>query len=444
VVDLAEFCEQLRDLRRRAGQPTVERSRTEMKSRPGVSTLSELLAAKGRRPPRWELVSELVSACIACATRNDIELDGLDTDLKVWRRRHEDLLRSMDAAGTGAESASFTELASLLRTGPELSRLGDLSDEDLGVPTTSRGLHPYIPRPDLDDEFAAALGDLTAPYPYLMVYGDRLAGKTSSAIAGVRAALPARTVVLIPRDGQALSDIAWMGAPAGLSPVPALIWLDNASATDLDALSITALNRLAAWAAIVGTISAESCALILGGTSGAGSRARAVLRRAYHLYLPAELTEEECTTALRIYPGKQFMKGIASAFVDVGDLRLRLNMARHTNPVGAAFVRAAIDSARAGVPRPVCRAELVRLIPAYLEDANRASLADEAINEALAWAAEPIAGDLALLSVTRSEGGEPCWQAHPALVNGQKSPVPALIWASLPTCPTLIAVLTSV
>lgn len=57
VVDLSEFCEQLRDLRRRAGMPTLAQLSKEMQPSAGISTLSELLAAKIRRPPRWELVS---------------------------------------------------------------------------------------------------------------------------------------------------------------------------------------------------------------------------------------------------------------------------------------------------------------------------------------------------------------------------------------------------
>jgi TIR domain len=96
--NLAAFCEQLRDLQRRVGMPTLMQLRALMEPAPGVSTLSALLRGKLRRAPRWELVSGLVTACISHAASNGIQLDGPETELMTWRRRHEELLGLVDAS----------------------------------------------------------------------------------------------------------------------------------------------------------------------------------------------------------------------------------------------------------------------------------------------------------------------------------------------------------
>lgn len=96
--NLAAFCEQLRDLQRLAGMPTLAQLRAQMDPVPGVSTLSALLRGKIRRTPRWELVSALVTACVSHAAANGIALDGPEADLMTWRRRHEELPGSSDAS----------------------------------------------------------------------------------------------------------------------------------------------------------------------------------------------------------------------------------------------------------------------------------------------------------------------------------------------------------
>jgi Tfp pilus assembly protein PilF len=429
--DLADFCEQLRDLRRRAGMPTFKQLRVRMELAPAAATLSALLSGKISRVPRWELVSELVRACITHAAVIGIPLDGPEADLRTWRRRHEELHRVMDSGSSAPSSDVLTLLAPLLRTGSEVPRLGELSDEDLGVPATSKRTHRYIPRRDFDDEFAAAMADAAAPYPYLMVYGDLRAGKTSSAIAGVRAALPAQTVVLVPKNGQALAGLVRLEALPKFTDSPALIWLDDVAAVDLEALSVTMLDQLTTWAAVVGTITAERCAQILDTASGEGSRARAVLRRAYHVYLPMELTDEENAAAARLYPERRFHGRIANAFIGIDELRLRLNTARHANPAGAAIVRAAIDCSRAGVDRPLTSAELRRLSNLYLSESGTPTPTDEAFDSGLAWAQEPIGDNLALLSRVPAADGEPQWQAYAELARTERSQILSSFWPEL-------------
>jgi Tubulin like/Caspase domain len=96
--NLAAFCEQLRGLQRQAGMPTLVQLRARMGPVPGVSTLSALLRGKIRRAPRWELVSGFVTACVSHAAGNGIQFDGPEADLMTWRRRHQELLGSIDAS----------------------------------------------------------------------------------------------------------------------------------------------------------------------------------------------------------------------------------------------------------------------------------------------------------------------------------------------------------
>src|ERR1022692_2909309 len=95
--ELSAFCARLQDLCRSSGSPSLALLRSSMPSQPGQSTLSELLSSKRRRPPRWELVAELVQACKAHADKNRRQVPTELASLAEWRRRHEELIKITDA-----------------------------------------------------------------------------------------------------------------------------------------------------------------------------------------------------------------------------------------------------------------------------------------------------------------------------------------------------------
>ena len=95
--EVERFCAMLRDLQRMSGQPSLTALRRSMPSKPGTSTLSDLLAGKIRRPPRWDLVSEFIAACHAHAARGGRELPAGMASLPGWRKRHDELVRVADA-----------------------------------------------------------------------------------------------------------------------------------------------------------------------------------------------------------------------------------------------------------------------------------------------------------------------------------------------------------
>lgn len=108
---LQRFCLDLQSLRHESGNPSLATLSREMPGHPGTSTLSDLLAAKVRRPPRWELVAEFVKACTTLAGRTA-------SDLEVWRRRHAELVRTLESIKTvQRERRPKQELLDWLRSG---------------------------------------------------------------------------------------------------------------------------------------------------------------------------------------------------------------------------------------------------------------------------------------------------------------------------------------
>jgi tetratricopeptide (TPR) repeat protein len=136
---LQAFCRELRKLRREAGNPTLETLRRLMPGGPGVSTLSDLLNAKIRRSPRWELVAEFVRACVGHASDNGRALPAGLADLDSWRGRHGRLelaLEELDRA------RRHNRQHAQLRAGG--SGTTDADDGNAGIPPAPMGLPPDV------------------------------------------------------------------------------------------------------------------------------------------------------------------------------------------------------------------------------------------------------------------------------------------------------------
>ncbi|WP_328874608.1 hypothetical protein OHT76_33620 [Streptomyces sp. NBC_00287] len=427
---LLRFCGSLRELKFVSGAPSLGDLKRRMPSRPAASTLSPLLAGKIRRAPRWELVRELVAACQEHATAVGIDLPEDLGSVPVWRRRHDELVRTLDGAAPRQAPGELGELLRLTASG-QPPTLGELTDTDLGVAPRLPGADAgYIARGDFDEEMRSMLALEGPPHPFALAYGEDRAGKTRSAVEALRAEFAAGTPVLIPHTVAAVSRLRSHAETLDRLPTPVVLWLDDLTEADLERLTPELLEWLSGWAVTAGTISARRCGAILEATGPNGAVARAALSTACLVHLPLELDEAERAEAAWHFAGG----AVPRSFAEVAEasqpreMLLRLNTARSANPVGVAVVRAAVDCRRAGLDRGLTRDELLRLLPPYLTALGARRATRDAFEQGLAWARDPVVGGRALLSDTAEDG----WQAAPELVREADSgPVPGFLWPEL-------------
>ncbi|EST18758.1 hypothetical protein M878_44495 [Streptomyces roseochromogenus subsp. oscitans DS 12.976] len=385
-------------------------------------------------------MSDVVTAIVAYARERDLKLDARTADTKEWRKRHELLVQAMERAAAAQSARLSTLLAEFSVLPPNRVRqppfptLGELASDWDGRPEPAGGM--YLPRPDFDEELRTALASQTAPYPFLLVYGDDGAGKSTSAWKAVDEVLRPETKVLVPRDGNALAALAEADDLSSIAAAPALIWADGLSAEDLDSLTRETVDRLVDTAFIVATVSANDCAAILDAPRDQMPVARATLRSAYLLHLPYEPEIVEQAT-LNSFGGvvPTDADEIGDAAVDADMMLLRLNTARTTNPAGMALVRAAVDCRRAGLVRPVSDRELRRLFQHYLAEIRNIPATDELFEAGIAWAQGTGSANDALLTVhpAQRHRAERLWSVARILVDGAEPnrAIPDVLWAEL-------------
>jgi TPR repeat protein len=226
--ELEQFCALLRDLRNKCGQPSLTVLRRSMPSAPGTSTLSDLLNGKISRPPRWELVSELVAACKSWAGRSGRQLPSALADISEWRSRHEDLIRILEALQRAARKPVTVDELPLIAAMP----VAEWNPVDLGVHraidvasalgnTAENGLTPYIRRPH-DQELCELLTDASLPLA-VFVLGESSTGKTRSCLEAVKRRIP-EWPIMYPADSRELCEI--LARHSG--DTASIIWLDEA------------------------------------------------------------------------------------------------------------------------------------------------------------------------------------------------------------------------
>ncbi|MEU8804925.1 hypothetical protein [Spirillospora sp. NPDC048819] len=81
---LRQFAEELRELKRVCGAPPLNEIKRRTTAQPSTSTISVLLAGRGARAPRWDLVSDVVTAMIAYARERGLKLDVHVHESGVW------------------------------------------------------------------------------------------------------------------------------------------------------------------------------------------------------------------------------------------------------------------------------------------------------------------------------------------------------------------------
>lgn len=295
-----------------------------------------------------------------------------------------------------------------------LPRLDEVGIEGFGAtPTryTRTGKAPYIPRSPDDEQLRAILKADGPPYPFVLVWGPTKAGKSRVLSEALRAALPAETEVLLPANGSALAELAHLGLP--FTPgTPALVYLDDLTVTDLEALTPSVLDTVAARGVLAATMTAERRSQVLASRSDITRIARIALTRTHYNGDGHELTfrsptPEEQVLAQRLYPEEIFRGSIAETLVGGAELVAKYRAGQDTNPAGCAIVQGAIDCRRAGLNRPLTDPELKRLLALYLPRVRAGMPATEAVYQAglHQWAAVPIASQVALLNPSIASAG---------------------------------------
>lgn len=310
-----------------------------------------------------------------------------------------------------------SQLALPLTVSGELPSVGEVNPYHIGVtPSTYSGRRTeggrgdtYVGRREPDALLEEALDSVLSAAPdsarLLMLVGPSKSGKSRTLSELLRRRMRRARLLVPAADRTAPGDLSRLRLPAGGDRV--VLWLD-----ELDhylrpgGLDVQVLERFARQdppVVVVASMTSVQRQALFDRADDQGRVARSVLRRAHQVELPQRLTDEELAEAARHYPGEDFTaRGIGQVLVAAPELERRLTDGFDSCPAGWAVTRAAADRWRMGLRGAVSEDVLFRLFRAYLSDAHPSMDADEAVFRAgLAWACEPVAGQIALLRPDR-------------------------------------------
>lgn len=359
-------------------------------------------------------ISGLVAAVTAIVTRQwfgafvALTLAGsLATGLNKWAEFREKRAK--------AEQEWRAQVSKLLRVAPSegrLPRLSELTDAQLGVtPTryTLASIAPYLARPEADAALDTLITRAGPPWPFILLFGNSKAGKSRTIVEAARRNWKS-VQVIAPKDGAALAELALLEPELPIDDAPALVWLDDLEAADLEQLTDAVFNALLDKAFVVATITASRYNDIQRTGSEAPSTAKTALQRAECRELRFALTNDERMQAEQLYPdenfdrSEKFDRSIGETLVGGEELCAKLRAGGTDNPAGQAIVHAAIDCVRAGIPNPVNETVIRHLFPLYLHR-TRINLdpTTERFNLGMDWATEPVTSHVALMGKADTE-----------------------------------------
>lgn len=376
--------------------------------------------------PVWDRDLDAVIGMVATAeTRSGSDLVsyaiGIDRIAEFWT----------PIAGSIAQPELVDErlIAIPLTDDGRLPTADGVSIYDLGV-TRSRygpGDDDYVARAVVD----GLLDDAWMAGGLVLVTGEPKAGATRSAIELVRRQDPVPRI-LVPRDAQALRELSERLLPIGNEAL--VVWLDQLGGYRsnglLDVEAIERFLRRGDRTRVVATVAAKRLDE-LSAQRGAGRIFGS--RRA--TIVPSKLSEGDLPEATRLYPDEDFtVRGIGLGLIAAPVLEDRYDRARSLDRSGWAVTQAVIDCRRVGVS-PFVTDELLRPVFArYLDDIAPDLDPDEAFDDGLRWAREPISGDVALL-YRRAESGMNRYDAFDyllaytdGLTGREPVPIPEATW----------------
>src|ERR1022692_201553 len=163
----------------------------------------------------------------------------LDRAAEQVRRRREQVDRLLTRGSSG-----------------RLLRLSELADDVLGATPTRYSIEgdaPYAARGGADEKIRGLLAAPGPPYPFVIVWGTTKAGKSRTLAEALRAAFAHDPTVVLPRDGQALAELARLGVENLVDNRPAVVVLDDLDPAGLEALTAEVLDLVRGWAVIAVT-----------------------------------------------------------------------------------------------------------------------------------------------------------------------------------------------
>jgi tetratricopeptide (TPR) repeat protein len=317
----------------------------------------------------------------------------------------------------------------------------DTRTNDLQQPRVS-GLTPYIPR-DVDEE----LCDAVRRDGLIVVVGESTAGKSRAAFEAIRAQCPDHLLAIpsgreslaavTARLSQSRRSVLWLDdlerflGPGGLSPAMAV----NLTSRTSNSTVIVATMRTSEYEHF--TSRAEPPLDDQGRSAWRASRD--VLRSAHivmmrRLWSSAELEgaatfADDVRIARALEQSKNF--GIAETLAAGPELLRdwRNAWAPGSHPRGAALVAAAVDCRRAGLDDPVSRDLLLDLHHNYLEARGGHVLRPEPVDDAWAWALDPVHGASSLLVPTGPSDEDQRYLAFDYLIDQpDHEPIPPDTW----------------
>jgi eukaryotic-like serine/threonine-protein kinase len=312
-----------------------------------------------------------------------------------------------------------------------------------GVRSAARSAQPaYIPR-DVDGELRRAVLE----GGFIVLIGESAAGKSRAAFEAMRSEMPGR-VLAVPSGRESLAvivaslaedhpSVLWLDdlerflGPGGLTP--AMI-ADLTDPADRDAMVLATMR-----APEYDRFSARAENNVSDPDRSAWRASSEVLRRARVISMSRLWSRSELDAAAEFAGDPRIAKaleyadlfGVAETLTAGPELvrDWRSAWAPGAHPRAAALVTAAVDCRRAGLDNPVSRNVLEKLHSHYLQARGGHALRPEPLEEAWAWALQPVHGASSLLVPVGSGEGSPKYLAFDYLIDlpGQEQ-VPPKTW----------------
>jgi transcriptional regulator with XRE-family HTH domain len=352
------------------------------------STLSDMLT--GRTIPTWDTLRVFITTCA--------EHSSVRPDLDEWRY-----------AAKRARAAAAEQPAHALRRIP----VSDCDPYQLGVhrayPSGEDPTLPaYVHRGPTEEAFRQALGEAQDRSGFILLVGPSGAGKTRLAYEAVRSFLPDFRL-LHPVSADELSAVP---------PPRTIVWLDDIDQylrASLTRAMLQALLRGPRPVIVLGTIWPDQyhsyMTLPQPGTQDAHQREREVLSLATVIDVETKLSEPELARA-RAAARHDSRLATALSAADHGvfqTLAAGPHLLRRWNNAPDAYAKAlitaAVDARRAGVRKPLTTSWLQDAAPAYLTASQRAQAPRDWFGKALAYAATPVHGGIAVLTPISATAG---------------------------------------
>jgi tetratricopeptide (TPR) repeat protein len=300
----------------------------------------------------------------------------------------------------------------------------------------------YIPR-DVDDELRRAV----RCGGFIVVVGESTAGKSRAAFEAMCAEIPDHLLavpqgreslaVIVASLSEARQSVLWLDdlerflGPGGLTPAM-LASLTLAARGDVILLATMRTQEYERFASRTEVAVDDQ-------DRSAWWASREVLRGAHVIFMDRLWSSSELVAAEKFAEDPRIAKaleradvfGVAETLAAGPELvrDWRNAWAPGAHPRAAALVAAAVDCRRAGLNDPISRALLETLHVQYLRARGGHVLRPESIDEAWAWALQPVHGASSLLIPAGASDENPSYIAFDYLVDlSDHEPIPSEMW----------------